>query len=229
MDRREEGPRAHAVDADPVAGVLDRGDLRQLDHRRLRRAVGSGVRPRGETGDRGGQHDRARLLRAHDGHRGADAVDGAEDVDPERTLPVLGRQVVDAAIRREHPGVADQHVEAAEALHRQRRPRPRPARSRSRPPAPSRPPRRVGRPRDGRLERRRADVAQHQIGVGLAGELAGQRRAEGSARSGDRDDRLAQSCIGPRQMFHGHTSRYPPSTLSTVPVTKAEASEARNW
>jgi hypothetical protein len=26
-----------------------------------------------------------------------------------------------------------------------------------------------------------------------------------------------------------HTSRYPPSTLSTVPVTKAEASEARNW
>ena len=27
----------------------------------------------------------------------------------------------------------------------------------------------------------------------------------------------------------GHTSRYPPSTLSTVPVTNAEASETRNW
>ena len=26
-----------------------------------------------------------------------------------------------------------------------------------------------------------------------------------------------------------HTRRYPPSTLSTVPVTKAAASEARNW
>ena len=58
-------------------------------------------------------------LRAHDGHRGADAVDGAEHVDPERALPVFGRQVVDATVRREHPGVADQHVEPAEALHRE--------------------------------------------------------------------------------------------------------------
>ncbi len=55
---------------------------------------------------------------AHDGHRGPDAVDGAEDVDPERALPVLGRQVVDPTVRSEHPGVADQHVEPAEALHR---------------------------------------------------------------------------------------------------------------
>ena len=58
----------------------------------------------------------------HDRHRGPDAVDGTEDVDPERALPVLGRQVVDAPVRREHAGVADQHVEAAEALDRQRRP-----------------------------------------------------------------------------------------------------------
>ena len=35
------------------------------------------------------------------GHRGPDAVDGAEQVDPERTLPVLGRQIVDATVRSE--------------------------------------------------------------------------------------------------------------------------------
>ena len=52
--------------------------------------------------------------------RGPDAVDRAEDVDPEGALPVLGRQVVDAAVRREHAGVADQDVEPAEALDRQR-------------------------------------------------------------------------------------------------------------
>ena len=53
-------------------------------------------------------------------HRGPDAVDRTEDVDPERALPVLGREVVDATVRREHAGVADQHVEPAEALDRQR-------------------------------------------------------------------------------------------------------------
>ena len=37
---------------------------------------------------------------AHDGHRGPDAVDGTEHVDPERALPVLGREVVDATVRR---------------------------------------------------------------------------------------------------------------------------------
>ena len=120
MDAGEERPRAHAVHADPVARVLDRRDLRELDHRRLRRAVRRGVRPRGEAGDRGREDDRPRLLRAHDGHRGPDAVDGTEDVDPERTLPVLGRQVVDATVRSEHTGVADQHVEPAEALDRER-------------------------------------------------------------------------------------------------------------
>ena len=56
---------------------------------------------------------------AHDGHRGPDAVDGTENVDPEHTLPILGRQVVDATVRSKHTGVADQHVEPAEALDRE--------------------------------------------------------------------------------------------------------------
>ena len=40
VDAREEGARTHAVDADAVAGVLDRPDLGELDHRRLGGAVG---------------------------------------------------------------------------------------------------------------------------------------------------------------------------------------------
>ena len=142
------------------------------------------VRP----GDRRRQHDRARPLRAHDGHRGPDAVDGTEDVDPERALPVLGGQVVDATVRREHAGVADQHVEAAEALDRQRDHGFDLVEVAH-----------VGEHRldravgcreagDGRLERRRADVAQHEIGGGLAGELVRHRRAERAARARDRDD-----------------------------------------
>ena len=120
VDSRQERSGAHAVDADPVARVLDRRDLGELDHRGLRRAVRRGVGPRGETRDGGGEDDRPRLLCPHDGHRGADAVDGAEDVDPEGALPLLGRQVVDATVRGKHAGVADQHVEPAEALHRER-------------------------------------------------------------------------------------------------------------
>ena len=51
-------PGAHAVHPDAVAGVLDRRDLRELDDRRLRRAVRRGVRPRGEARDRRGEDDR---------------------------------------------------------------------------------------------------------------------------------------------------------------------------
>ena len=40
-------------------------------------------------------------------------------------------------------------------------------------------------PGHGRLERRRADVAQHEIGGGLAGQLVRHRGAERAARSGD--------------------------------------------
>ena len=79
-------------------------------------------------------------------------------------------------------------------------------------------PRVSGRPSTVACERGRADVAQHDIGVGLAGELTRELGAERAARTGDHDDASAT-----------HTSRYPPSTFNTVPVTKADASDARNW
>ncbi len=219
VDGRLERPGAHAVDPDAVAGVLDRRHLGELDDGGLGGAVGRGVGPGGEPGDRRGEHDRTRPLRAHDRHRGPDAVDGAEHVDPERALPVLGGEVVDAAVGREHAGVADQGVEPAEALDgpgddgldlvgvARRRPaasRPRPSTPRARPPTVA-------------SSDACADVAQHHVGVGLAGEVAGERGAERAAGPGDGDD------------SSGHTSRYPPSTLRTAPVTNAEASDARNW
>ena len=52
---------------------------------------------------------------------------------------------------------------------------------------------------------------------GSRGEVGGERGAERAAGPGDHDD--------PSR----HTSRYPPSTFRTAPVTNAEASDARNW
>ena len=120
VDRRAERAGAHAVDADAVAGVLDGSDLGELNHRRLGGAVGRGVRPGRQARDRRGQDDGARMLRSHDRHRGPDAVHRSEDVDAEGALPVLGRQVVDAAVGGEDAGVADEDVEPAEALDRLR-------------------------------------------------------------------------------------------------------------
>ena len=223
MDRRQERPRADAVHPDAVAGVLDRGDLRELDHRGLGGAVGRSVRPRGQPRDRGGQHDRPRTLRAHHADRRLDAVHRAEDVDAEGPLPVLGLQVVDATVRRQHPGVADQHVEATEpadgqvdhrrhlieVAHVGQRGLDRAAGG-------------VGQAGGRGLEGRRAEVAQHEVGVGLSGEPGGQRGAERAACARDHHDPTC-CCSG------AHTSRYPPSTVTTVPVTNADASEARNW
>ena len=223
MDGRAERPRAHAVDPDPVAGVLDRRHLGQLDHRRLGGAVGRGVRPRREPGDRRGEHDRARPLRAHDRHRGPDAVDRTEHVDPEGPLPVLGGQVVDAAVGRQHAGVADQHVEAAEALDRprdhgldlgevahvgqQRLDRP--------------PRRRRGRPTVASSDGALTSLSTRSV----PGSPASRRDTAAPSAPPAPSDGDDPSRFG----LGGHTSRYPPSTLSTVPVTNAEASEARNW
>ena len=153
------------------------------------------------------------------GHGGPDAVDGTEDVDPKGALPLLGGEVVDPTVRREDAGVADQHVEAAKAVdglrdHRLdlgefahvgqgRRHRP------------------VGWGETGHglLERRRADIAQQEIGRGLTGQPVRHCRTEGASGSGDRDDPSGRC----------HISKYPPSTLSTVPVMNADASETKNW
>ncbi len=69
---------------------------------------------------------------------------------------------------------------------------------------------------NGCFERGCADIAQDEVGVGLGRKLLRHRGAERATRAGDRDD---SSC---------HASKYPPSTLSTVPVTNADASDARN-
>src|SRR5439155_4312028 len=129
------------------------------------------------------------------------------------------RQVVNATTGRQYAGVADQHVEPAETLDRQ--------------------------PHDrfhllevtdvrqyrldvaallrqsinGRRERGLADVAQNDVGRRLTGELPRQRRTKRPAGTGDDD----------HAPWLRHTSRYPPPTFSTIPVTNADASDARNW
>ena len=209
--------RAHAVHPDPLAGVLDRGDLGELDHRGLGRAVrgrwDQAVRPDTEAVSTIEPDCCARIT----GTAALDAVDGAEDVDAEGPLPVLGRQVVDASVGESTPALL---------ISTSSRPKRSTARattastwvmsltSASTVSAGAVP---LGQAGDRRLERRPADVAEHEVGVGLAGEVGGEGAAEGAARSGDGDDPP------------GHTSRYPPSTLRTAPVTNAEASEARNW
>ena len=84
-------------------------------------------------------------------------------------------------------------------------------------------PRTSGRPVDGGVERAGVDVAEYGVGVGLAGQASGDGRTECSTGA-EHDDDASMVCA-----VVGHTSRYPPSTLSTVPVTNAEASDARNW
>ena len=69
------------------------------------------------------------------------------------------------------------------------------------------------------VQRGRAHVAEHEVGGGLAGELLCHGGTECPARADDCHDPLRRR----------HTNKYPPSTLSTVPVMKAAASEARNW
>ena len=119
---------------------------------------------------------------------------------------------------REHARVADQHVEPAEALLRER---------------------------DDRFDvGDLADVGQQRLdrasalGQAVDGGFERRRRSRRSARR--RCRARPRSCsasaapsVPPAPVITttrlaAHASRYPPSTLSTVPVTNADASDARN-
>jgi hypothetical protein len=129
-----------------------------------------------------------RQLGVHPGQEGA----RADAVDPERTLPVLGVQVVDPAAARQHARVADQHVEPAEAVDGVLDDR-------------------LDLPEAGHVGRHGvhlagglleagldlvqgflAEVAEHQVGVRLGGQLAGERGAERAAGS-QNDDYAARA------------------------------------
>ena len=121
----------------------------------------------------------------------------------------------------EHAGVADQHVEAAEALDRQRddgldlrRCRSTSASTVSTAPPPS------GRPSTVASSDAALTSLSTRSVSGSPAKLRATARAPSAPPAPVIDD--APSVVG-------HTSRYPPSTLSTVPVTNADASDARNW
>ena len=158
------------------------------------------------------------MLLTHHRHRGADAVDRAEDVDAVAAVPVLGGQVVDAAVGCEHAGVADEHVETTEALDGVRDDRFHLVD--------------LAHVGEHRFDRRVARASCAIVAASAASLTSLNTRsvsasparralialAERPTRAGDRNDPSL-----------AHTSKYPPSTVSTVPVTKAAASDARNW
>src|SRR4029077_6398890 len=132
-------------------------------------------------------------------------------------------EVVDPAVRREHAGVADQHIEPSAALDRPLDDGLDLGQIGD-----------VGEHRldvavdavtleigDRRLQRRVGDVAEYDLGVRLGGQATGDGRTERAARAEDRDH--------PCRSRRAHTSWYPPSTWMTAPVMNADASEARNW
>ena len=109
---------------------------------------------------------------------------------------------MDATVRRQHAGVADQYVEPTETLDRQGRDgfhlldltdvgQERLDR------APA-----LGKRGDGRLERRRTHVAQHDVGVDFPGEPRRQCGAEGAPSAGDDNDASAVALAS-----LAHTSR----------------------
>ena len=200
----------------PSRGVLDRGHLGQLDHRRLGGAVGTRMRPRRESRDRGGEDDRAGVLRPHDPHGRPDTVHRAEDVDPEGPFPLLRGQVVDASVRREDAGVADEDVDPPEALDRPRHHRLDLAgvahvgehglgRSRVR--------RHAGQSLGQRLLR---PVAQDECRTGFARQTLRHRRAERAARPRHDDDAAG---LGP--LRHARTSVTPFPSSRRPRVTPA--------
>ena len=143
----------------------------------------------------------------------------------EGALPVLGRQVVDAAVRRQHAGVAHQDVEPAEALDGQRHHR-----------LDLRGSLHVGEQRRHRRTRVSAepatvaasDASDTSLSTrAVPGSLA--RRRATAAPSAPPAPVMATTRTCSHARARRHTRRYPPSTVSTAPVTKAAASEARNW
>ena len=125
---------------------------------------------------------------------------------------------MDATVRSEHAGVADQHVEPAEALDRDIHDRfdvsdlPD-----------------IGQQRLDRAWRsgKPFTVASSSGALtslsttsvsGSPANRARQRRAERPTRTRDRDNAV---------LLISHTSRYPPSTLSTVPVTNTDGTRRR--
>ena len=108
-------PGRDRVDADAVGPELERHRLRQPPDRVLRGPV---VREAGAARvdgvDRRDVDDRAAIaLRPHPRRGGADAEEAAADVHAEDPLELLRRHVLEQEVR-EHAGVVDEHVEAAE-------------------------------------------------------------------------------------------------------------------
>lgn len=114
--------RAHdagrdAVHADVVIGELAREGAGEMRNRTLHDLIRDvrmhGAQPCG----RGDKDDGSLLARLHVRQRGAAEVKDGVDVDVERAIPVVGRDLGELAVHRTAGGM-HKHVERAEFLHR---------------------------------------------------------------------------------------------------------------
>ena len=178
---------------------------------------GAGMGPRGEAGDRGGQHDRAGPLRAHTGTAARIPLTAPRTLTRNARsqssvarlwMRPLGARtpalLISTSSRpKQLDGEVDHRLDLSEVAHvGQHRLDPRPA---------------LGKPANRRLQRRRADVAQHQIGARLAGQPARQRRSEGSPRACDGND-----SSGRRHRSLPSAERLSPRSYEQVPTVDVE-------
>jgi hypothetical protein len=111
---RQSRAGADAVDADAVAGMVDRQRLCQLHHPALGRDIDRQAR-RADQAEFGGDGDDGALRWAQQGQGGARAQDGAAQVDRDHRVDFLDADLLQGAAPVD-AGVVDQDVEAAEAV-----------------------------------------------------------------------------------------------------------------
>ncbi len=117
-DRRVDCSRRHAVDAHAGARKLLRERLGKGDHSGLARAVGACIGIAFLARDRCDVDDAAVVALAHAGCDQLRADEGAREVDPQHSLPVLERIIPGAGVRTGDAGIVHEDVDAGEFLLR---------------------------------------------------------------------------------------------------------------
>ena len=116
-DRGAGRGRRDAVDRDVVARQLLAERFGQRDDAGLRGRIGHRVRIALLAGDRGDVDDAAVVLRDHQRHDGAAAIELAVEIDAHHLVPGADRILPGRHVRPGDAGVVDQDVDAAERLH----------------------------------------------------------------------------------------------------------------
>ncbi len=110
--------RTDRIDPDAETTEFQRGDARDPAQRPFGRAVGGDARLRAHSIDRGDVDDRATAPLLHEWRNRPDPEKGADLIDANQTLEVLGRRVLERR-HMEEASVVHEHVDASEAIPRE--------------------------------------------------------------------------------------------------------------